>query len=655
MKLHAFVVMPFGNKPDAYGNYIDFNAIYQTLIQPAIAAAGLNAFRADQEQQAGDIKADMFQELLIADLVVADLSIDNPNVWYELGVRHALCERGIVLIQANRPTQPFDIYTDRKLNYSLLNGLPNPATLEQDKQALTKMISATLTAWHGRKISPVYQLLPQLQAPQWKNLRIGEAKAFWQSHDAWVAQLQLARKRNDIGGLLVLADEAPVVAFRAEAYQTVGIALRKAERFDYALEQLEKSLASDPDNLTTQREKGICLQRLGSQNQPGHSLDRAREHYRQMLSQHADDVETRSLASRIDKDAWLDSWQHLPTTAQRREEAQYQTALLEQALQGYSQAFRCNPGHYYSGINALTLSYLHRDLNPTQNINPQLTSMAGAVQFAAESETQPQQLFWAKATLGDLQVLIGNPDSVSRAYNSAIVHAEQDWFALNASLSQLRWLADLGFQTENVNAGIQTFERALARLIKPQQNWQPRRVWLFSGHMLDEANRAEPRFPAEKVSAASAKLSQLLDNLDANAQDIALTQGANGGDILFAEACLQRGVKLKLLQPFTEAEFIQKSVLPAGETWRQRYLQLKPQAEILAATTELGQAPAEVNPYQRCNLWLLNTALAYGVDKVQFVCLWNGADSGAPGGTAHMYQLVEAKTGQVHWLDSRNL
>ena len=56
---------------------------------------GLNSFRADEEIRAGDIKTDMFQELLVADLVVADLTIDNPNVWYELGVRHALrAQRG---------------------------------------------------------------------------------------------------------------------------------------------------------------------------------------------------------------------------------------------------------------------------------------------------------------------------------------------------------------------------------------------------------------------------------------------------------------------------------------------------------------------------------------------------------------------------------
>ena len=59
----------------------------------------------------------MFQELLVADLVVADLTINNPNVWYELGVRHALRARGVVVVSGGQVPTAFDLYTDRKLRY----------------------------------------------------------------------------------------------------------------------------------------------------------------------------------------------------------------------------------------------------------------------------------------------------------------------------------------------------------------------------------------------------------------------------------------------------------------------------------------------------------------------------------------------------------
>ena len=194
LKPHAFVAMPFGVKKDSQGTEIDFNRVYSELIKPALEEAGLDVFRADEEERAGDIRTDMFQELLIADLVVADLTLDNPNVWYELGVRHALRARGVVLICGGRVTTAFDLYTDRKLRYSIMNGVPDPATMEQDKQNLTDMVKATMESWHGRKISPVYHLMPNLQEPDWKSLRIGDVQEFWQQHDAWERRIELARK-----------------------------------------------------------------------------------------------------------------------------------------------------------------------------------------------------------------------------------------------------------------------------------------------------------------------------------------------------------------------------------------------------------------------------------------------------------------------------
>jgi hypothetical protein len=244
---------------------------------------------------------------------------------------------------------------------------------------------------------------------------------------------------------------------------------------------------------------------------------------------------------------------------------------------------------------------------------------------------------------------------VTRSYKEAIVHAEQDWFALNSSLTQLGLLASLGFKPETVNAGIETFQRALARLQKPESKWQPRKVFLFSGHMIDAADRTTPRFPADKEAIAAQKIAEALEKLGACPEDLALTQGACGGDILFAEACLKRSVKLKLLQPFEEPAFIQKSVLPGGESWRERYFKIKQLAQPKAAPDELGETPKDVDPYERCNLWLLYTALAYGIEKVQFICLWNGEGGDAQGGTAHMYQEVNEKTGQVFWLNTRKM
>src|SRR5258705_13353576 len=106
--------------------------------------------------RAGEIRKDMFQELLLADLVVVDVTIENPNVWYELGVRHALRARGVVVIGSREGRLPFDIVTDRVLRYHRKNGVPDPDMLAVDRASLTRFATETIKSWHGLKISPVY-------------------------------------------------------------------------------------------------------------------------------------------------------------------------------------------------------------------------------------------------------------------------------------------------------------------------------------------------------------------------------------------------------------------------------------------------------------------------------------------------------------------
>jgi tetratricopeptide (TPR) repeat protein len=657
---HAFVAMPFGVKPGADGQIIDFNRVYGEYIAPALEAAGLEPFRADEEIRAGDIRTDMFQELLVADLVIADLSIDNPNVWYELGVRHALRARGVVLVSGGRVPAAFDLYTDRKVRYALKNGGPDPATIEDDKHKLTEMVKRTMESWHGRKVSPVYNLMPNLQEPDWKSLRIGDVREFWEQHRAWESRLNLARKAGNIGDVLVLSEEAPVAAFRAEAWIKAGESLRKAERFRFALEYLEHGLEIEPENLRALREKGICLQRLAIAGLSGHSLDRAREHYREILKLYPTDSETWALLGRVDKDAWVNAWRRpgqLP--AQMRESAAYEGALLRAAIDSYVRAYRANPGHYYSGINALTLMHLARYLTNDTRYDRDISISAGAVRFAADCEPDERQHFWSKTTLGDLEVLIGTADTVEAAYKEAIAKSEMDWFALNSSLAQLLLLQDLSFRPDTVAAGIATFARALERLKKPEDRWQPRQVLLFSGHIIDAPDRKTPRFPRGKEHVAAQAIGAELDQLGVCSEDLAFSQAAAGGDLLFIEACQNRGVRCRVLLPLIEPEFVERSILPSagGENWRDRFYAMKSKLKepIRIMPDELGPVPKGVDPFERCNLWLLYSTLACGIDKVRFVTLWNGAGGDGPGGAAHMYNEVKGRTGRVVWLDTRKL
>ncbi|WP_241426240.1 hypothetical protein [Geobacter benzoatilyticus] len=184
-----------------------------------------------------------------------------------------------------------------------------------------------------------------------------------------------------------------------------------------------------------------------------------------------------------------------------------------------------------------------------------------------------------------------------------------------------------------------------------------RRVFLFSGHMIDAPDRPEPRFPPDKEPIAAAAIAAKLDELGAGPGDLALCSGACGGDILFAEACLARGVRVEIRIPFNIPEFLNRSVTFAGERWRDRFFTVinTPLATLFVMPDESGPSPTNENPYVRTNLWLLHTALALGEEKVHFICLWNRRGGDGPGGTEHLHDEVNKRTGQVHVLDTNKL
>jgi hypothetical protein len=185
--------------------------------------------------------------------------------------------------------------------------------------------------------------------------------------------------------------------------------------------------------------------------------------------------------------------------------------------------------------------------------------------------------------------------------------------------------------------------------------YQPGKVLLFSGHMIDSSTRKEPRFPADKEQIAAKAIGDLLDRIGVKPGDFAICGGACGGDLLFAEAALARQLALAIYLPFEEEKFIEESVDFAGADWRARYFAAKSRASMHVATEELGPLKPTENPFERNNAWMLQIAEGSGAEKVDFICLWNGAGGDGPGGTQHLMQEVQNKGGRIHWLDTRQL
>ena len=119
----------------------------------------------------------------------------------------------------------------------------------------------------------------------------------------------------------------------------------------------------------------------------------------------------------------------------------------------------------------------------------------------------------------------------------------------------------------------QLSEQTLA--IDQKENNAPRQVFLFSGHMVDASDRSPPRFPPDKEPLAAAAIDKLLDELGAVTTDVAISSGACGGDLLFAESCLQRRLRVEIYLPFLQEEFLKESINFAGEHWRQKFFWVK--------------------------------------------------------------------------------
>jgi hypothetical protein len=176
------------------------------------------------------------------------------------------------------------------------------------------------------------------------------------------------------------------------------------------------------------------------------------------------------------------------------------------------------------------------------------------------------------------------------------------------------------------------------------------RVLLFSGHMIDAPGRKLPRFPPSLEPKVAEAIRGKLAEVNASACDIGICSAACGGDILFAEATLDR-VALRIYLPFEEPTFLEKSVNFADSDWPQRYRAVVSRSELFIAPRELGPLPDGVDPYERTNLWMLEEAQRVAGEKMVFICVWNGEEGDGPGGTKHMMHAVRDAGGAVHWID----
>jgi tetratricopeptide (TPR) repeat protein len=153
------MIMPYGRKatqaePGRGPAEIDFNALWDLAYVPTIKSLGYEPVRADQDTGALII-GQMLERLYFADLVLADMTIANGNVYYEVGIRHAAQKAGCVLLAADWSKQLFDVVQMRTIRYPLPEGNITEATAAAMQAAIRDDIAALRVG-----ISPMHQSIP---------------------------------------------------------------------------------------------------------------------------------------------------------------------------------------------------------------------------------------------------------------------------------------------------------------------------------------------------------------------------------------------------------------------------------------------------------------------------------------------------------------
>jgi tetratricopeptide (TPR) repeat protein len=160
----CFVIMGFGRKTDyESGRVLDLDATFEAIIRPAASASGLRCVRADEIMHSGVIDVRMYEMLLRADLVIADISTGNANSLYELGVRHALRPRSTIIMKEAAGRLYFDLDHTNTFTYVHLGDDIGAREAKRAQAALAGLIASVLE--DNIPDSPVYTFLPTLQRP----------------------------------------------------------------------------------------------------------------------------------------------------------------------------------------------------------------------------------------------------------------------------------------------------------------------------------------------------------------------------------------------------------------------------------------------------------------------------------------------------------
>jgi hypothetical protein len=455
----VFVAMPFGVKPDAlHVTSIDFDAIYEKGIKPALSDLDVDFIRADEERTGGMIHVPMFARLLLAEVAIVDVTIDNANVFYELGVRHAARPRSTIIVSGKNGPLPFDIANLRAIPYELENGQLTEAAAAAFVNALRARVADAIVYGATDQDSPLFQLFadfpgvpvkPEEIDPMFKERALELA--------AIRDRLSSSRGLERAAALAAIAElESQVVSpngVQAELVMDVIFAYRALLAYDELIGFIERIPADFRQKSITIREQYALA--LNKRNKAG-DRDGAIKTLKALKADRADaSSETSGLLGSVYKGQYFDALANNRTILA--------SSYLENAIDSYREGFQTDPRDYYPGINLLELLLVDGGDEALAEFKRTLPAVAFAVSRLGGIKSND---YWVVATAFELSILANDWSAAARAIPRmlGLTEDDKDAFKLTSTLENLN-----GIRSRNP-AGIDpaAFDEILVQLRENQ-------------------------------------------------------------------------------------------------------------------------------------------------------------------------------------------
>jgi tetratricopeptide (TPR) repeat protein len=424
----CFVLMPFGRKTVGT-TVIDFDAVYDEILEPAVKAARLpeggtlDPRRTDRDKFAASISQDMFEYLEYSCFALADITGANPNVFLELGVRYRARESGTVVIRQNDAPIPFDINQIKAFPYSYAPA----AAAEQSRRLITEVLEESLSV--NRVDSPVRLALRAQQADA-KNVEplLRDAAEALNNGDRATA---IAKLNDAIKG-------DPTNAL---SRVKLGILLKDQGDLEGAHQHFKKVIALDPGYGEAHREKGVIESlwyRKGEPPDPDLAKSSEAELQRAIeLNEH-------------DFDALAKLCGLLKRSKQNA-----------RALECYEKAAKVSNGHPYPLLNAIKLRAI-RDGGLTID-NSLKRQLRAAVRQRSKQAEADFDLPWCIFDSAEINLYLGESNEFQSLVELGLERCEHRWQA-KTFLDGLKGLVGAGVALPGLNKGIETIEAELPNI-----------------------------------------------------------------------------------------------------------------------------------------------------------------------------------------------